>query len=193
MREREDELAIIDAASWGKDTTELEELKESPALNKLLLKNARRTPNEIEALTGIPAAEVAERLEYLLDHTTVRDDLMEEKLLLREVSMLVGDIRERMGRFNVEDEGWASMARVQLQAIKTLLEQVEKRRKAVDGQLAVVNKMQADMFAEAIRINNELTVRAIAEKYGIKEEIVYAEWEDNFPKAIAYLESKVEN
>jgi hypothetical protein len=136
---------------------------------------------------------VAERLEYLLDHTTVRDDLMEEKLLLREVSMLVGDIRERMGRFNVEDEGWASMARVQLQAIKTLLEQVEKRRKAVDGQLAVVNKMQADMFAEAIRINNELTVRAIAEKYGIKEEIVYAEWEDNFPKAIAYLESKVEN
>jgi hypothetical protein len=168
----------------------LEPLADSPALNRLLLRNARKSLNEIAATTGMPVAEVAERLSALLDNRSWRDDLMEEKLLLAEVGMLVEDIRERMSRFGVDDEGWASMARVQLQAIKTLLEQVEKRRKAVDGQLSVMTTMQAQMIADAIKLNNELTVEALARKHGLLEEEVYAEWEDNFPRAIEMLEAR---
>ena len=174
----------------SEETTALEVLVESPAINRLLLRHARKSPQDIEALTGIPAGEIAERLTSLLDDPDWRTDLMEEKLLLAEVAMLVDDIRDRMNKSFVEDEGWASMARVQLQALKTLLEQLDKRRKAVDGQLALVSKLQSDMLAEAIRFNNKLTAESIAEKYGIDAEIVYAEWDENFPKAIEILESK---
>lgn len=173
-------------------STELEPLADSPAVNKLLLRHARKSNAEIAQITGIPVEEVAERLSILLDDPGWRNDLMEEKLLLAEVGMLVDDIRTRMSRVSVNDEGWASMARVQLQAIKTLMEQLDKRRKAVDGKLALVTKMQADLLAEAIRFNNKMTAETLAERFGVSEDIVYAEWEENFPKALEILESHAE-
>lgn len=168
---------------------ELEPLADSPALNRLLLRHARKSNNEISKLTGIPVGEVAERLESLLDNRLWRDDLMEEKLLLAEIAMLIEDIRERMSRFGTEDEGWASMARVQLAAIKTILEQMDKRRKAVDGQLQLVNMLQAQMIADAIKIAREKAIQSIARKYPeIDVEVIYAEFDEEFPKAIAFLE-----
>ncbi len=61
----EEEVAFsaeIEAIEKG---TALEPLVESAALNKLLLRNARQSPNVIAQKTGIPAEEVAERLEVL--------------------------------------------------------------------------------------------------------------------------------
>lgn len=171
----------------------LEPLRESAALNKMLLRNARQSLEVIHQKTGIPVGEVAERLTALLDNPDWRDDLMEEKLLLAEVSMLVDDIRERMTRYNVEDEGWASMARVQLAAIKTMLEQLDKRRKAVNGELALVTRMQADIFAAAIRLAQERAVFAIQQKYPeLDGEIIYAEFQDALPGAIEYVESHID-
>lgn len=168
-------------------------LEDSPALNKLMLRHARMSFNEISAKTGIPATEVAERLTNLLEDRSWRDDLQEEKLLLVEIGMLVDDIRTRMSRFNVEDEGWASMARVQLQAIKTILEQMDKRRKAVDGQLSLITKMQAQLMAEAIKIAQERAILNIQKKYPeLDVEIIYAEFEEELPKAIAYLEARAD-
>jgi len=174
-------------------STELVPLAESPALNKLLMKNARKSFKDIEAITGVPATEVAERLSALLDNRSWRDDLMEEKLLLAEVGMLVDDIRERMSNSFVEDEGWASMARVQLQAIKTLMEQMEKRRKAVDGKLSLVTLMQAQLMAEAIKIAQERAVLNIERKYpDLDPEIIYAEFDEALPHAIAFLEARAD-
>ena len=171
----------------------IEPLIDSPALNKLLLRHARRSFTEIAAITGIPVGEVAERLTTLLDNRNWRDDLMEEKLLLAEVGMLVDDIRVRMSRFNVEDEGWASMARVQLQAIKTLIEQMANRRKAVDGKLSLVTRLQAQLMAEAIRIAQERAVLNIERKYpDLDPDIIYAEFEDALPEAIAFLEARAD-
>lgn len=173
---------------------ELVPLAESPALNKLLLRNARKSNVEIAEATGIPVGEVAERLTTLLNNPSWRDDLMEEKLLLAEIGMLVNDIRDRMARRNVEDEGWASMARVQLQAIKTLIEQMEKRRKAVDGKLALVTLGQAQLMAEAIKIAQERAVLNIEKKYPeLDSEIIYAEFNDALPKAIEFLESRADH
>lgn len=180
------ELARIeDRAEQG-----LEPLKDSPVLNKLLLRNARQPVNIIATRTGMTPQEVSERLVELLDNPDWRDDLMEEKLLLAEVSMLVDDIRERMTRSNLDDESWMQGARVQLAAIKTMLDQLDKRRKAVDGHLSLLTKKQAELFAEAVRLNNTLTVEALARKYGLEESVVYAEWAENFPKAIEYLEAR---
>lgn len=187
LAEVHDEQAITLSARKG-----VEPLVESPALNKMLLKYARRSPNDISDLTGIPADEVAERLTGLLETGSWRDDLQEEKLLLAEVGMLVDDIRIRMSRLSVEDEGWASMARVQLQALKTLMEQVEKRRKAVDGKLALVTLQQAQLMAAAIRLAQERAAFELVKKFPqIPEEDIYAEFEEALPAAIEYLESKV--
>lgn len=175
------------------ETKELEVLEESPAINKLLLRNARQSFNIIAKVTGIPAEEVGERLVALLDNPGWRDDLMEEKLLLAEINMLVDDIRDRMSRTNVEDEGWASMARVQLAAIRTMLEQLDKRRKAVNGELALVTRKQAELFGAAIRLAQERAVFNIQKKYpDLDAEIIYTEFEEALPGAIEYVENYVQ-
>lgn len=164
-------------------------LVDSPELNKLLLRNARKSSNSIQAITGIPAAEVAERLTALLDTPSWRDDLMEEKLILAEIGLLVDDIREKMTQYSVEDEGWASMARVQLAAFKTMLDQLNTRRKAIDGQLAVVSQQQAHLFAQAIKLAQERAVFNIEKKYpDLDTEIIYQEFQAALPAAIQYLE-----
>lgn len=185
-----DEDKALEAAVLSGD---IEPLKDSPAINRLLLKHARKSHAEIAKLTGLSPQEVAERLTALLDNRSWRDDLMEEKLLLAEMGMFMDDVRDRMSRFSVDDESWASMARVQLAAIKTSLEQLDKRRKAVDGRLSVLTMEQAQYFAEAIKLNNQLTAENLALKFGITEEEVYAEWEESFPKAITMLEARADD
>lgn len=180
------EQEIVLAAKKG-----LTPLVESPALNKLLLKNARKSLMDIATLTGIPVTEVSERLAVLTETGSWRDDLQEEKLLLLEVGILVDDIRTRMGRLSVEDEGWASMARVQLSALKTLMEQLDKRRKAVDGKLALVTLQQAQLMGEAIKLAQAKAAFALVRRFPeIPEEEIYAEFEEALPEAIEYLESK---
>lgn len=170
---------------------ELAPLVESPALNKMLLKNARKSLADISKLTGIPVDEVSERLTVLTESGSWRDDLQEEKLLLLEVGLLVDDIRTRMGRLSVEDEGWASMARVQLAALKTLMEQVDKRRKAIDGKLALVTLQQASMMVEAFKMARDGAILSLKKKYPeLDEEILYAEFDDALIPAIEYVNSK---
>ena len=175
-------------------STALEPLEDSAAVNKLLLRNARQSLSIIAERTGIPANEVSERLVQLLDNPGWRDDLMEEKLLLAEINMLVDDIRTRMSRTNVEDEGWASMARVQLAAIRTMLEQLDKRRKAVNGELALVTRLQAEMIVQAIKLATERAVFSIQKKYPeLDSEIIYAEFEEALPAAIEYVENHIDS
>lgn len=175
------------------ESGDLEPLKDSPALNRLLLKNARKSHAEIARLTGLSPEEVSERLTTLLDNRSWRDDLMEEKLLLAEMGMFMEDVRDRMNRAMIDDEAWASMARVHLAALKTSLEQLEKRRKAISGDLAVLTMEQARYFAEAIKLNNQLTAENLALKYGVTEEEVYAEWEETFPLAVEMLEARADD
>lgn len=170
---------------------ELEPLADSPALNRLLLRNARRSPNEIAAMTGIPAEEVAERLSVLLDNRSWRDDLMEEKLLLADAADLMANIRERLDRLGMDDEAWFSGARVQLQVIKVLLEQLADRRKAVDGKLSSLTMEQAQDFAATIKMAHDIMMTALERKYpDLDQEIIYAEWEEALPQAIERLEKK---
>lgn len=186
FEDRQLALAIVDKS------TDLETLQDSPALNRLLLKNARKSFDEISKMTGLPVGEVAERLSTLLDNRDWRDDLMEEKLLLAEMGMFMDDVRERMARSMVDDESWASMARVQLAAIKTMLEQLASRRKALNGQLATLTADQARMFADAIKLAHDMTIRALEAKYpDIDTDVIYAEFEEALPQAINYLENKI--
>ena len=174
--------------------TELEPLVSSPAQNKLLLRHARKSIPEIAEITGIPATEVAERLYKLtVEGVNWRDDLVEEKLLLNDLAQLLEDVRAKMSGFNVEDEGWASMARVQLQTIKLMLEQLDKRRKAVDGSLAAITEEQAKMVVSAFEVAQEMAARRIEREHPEWDaEVIRTTLREVLPEAIEAVESHVE-
>lgn len=176
------------------EADELEPLEESPALNRLLLRNARKSLKEISEITGIDVREVSERLSILVDNRSWRDDLMEEKLLLAELAMLIEDIRERMSRFNVEDDGWAKMAQVQLQTIKTFLEQIDKRRKAINNQLKVITQAQAELMAAAIRLATERAVFRLEQQFPeLDPEVIYVAFDESMEEAVTMLKKKAGN
>lgn len=165
------------------------ELVSSPALNKMLLRHARKSAAEIEEITGIPANEVAERLTALLDSRNWRDDLMEEKLLLQDVAQLIEDIREKLqNTYNSEE--YASLARVLTSNVKLLLDQIEKRRKNIDADLSKVNEAQAKMMAMAIDLAMRKAVLDLRTMYPeLEHETVQNVFEAALPEAIRTIEA----
>jgi len=167
-------------------------LVSSPALNKKLLRNARKSIGEIAEETGLPAEEVAERMSNLLAERNWRDDLMEERLLLIEMGQLIEDIRERMREAST-DEDYGSMARAQLSAIKLTMDQITKRRKALDGELASVTMAQARLMGEAIKIAMERAVLTLEQQFPeINGEAVRVAFEDALPGAMAVVDARTE-
>lgn len=170
-------------------TKELEELVDSKAVSRLLIRNARRTPVEIEAITGIPATEAIERLEYLLNNPSIRNDLMEEKLILAEINLVVEDIRKRMDGFVKDDEGFASMARVALTAHRLQLDQLDKRRKQIDDKLQLVAEREANWMMAAIRMARELAIAKMRIEFPDADpEIVIDIFDESVDEALAYME-----
>lgn len=162
----------------------------SPALNRTLLRNARKSAREIEALTGIPAAEVAERLSALLDDVNYRDDLIEEKLLMSELSDLVADIRDRLDSA-LSNEDYVALARAFTQNAKIILDQIEKRRKHVDADLSRVTHAQAKLMAMAINVAMEKSVLDLERMFpGVDPDVVRQVFEKNLPAAIQMLEEQ---
>lgn len=174
--------------------TELEPLISSPEQNRLLLRHARKTLPEIAELTGIDVREVAERLH---DLTVVgvnwRDDLIEEKLLLNDLASLLDDIRDKMNKYDVDDEAWASMARAQLNVVKVMLEQLDKRRKAVNGDLAMITEAQGKMIAGAFEVAMEMAVVRIQKEHPDWDHVVIrTTLQDVLPAAFEEVESHVQ-
>lgn len=144
------------------------DLVSSPELNKRLVRLARRSFNEIEALTGIPAAEVAERLGTLFDTRVWRDDLQEEQLLLMEYGDLLEDVKDRLDKAKSE-EGYASIARVVMTGFKDLMTRLEKRRAANVEDMERVNQAQAKMMADAIALAMKMATKELKSRYDMIE------------------------
>ncbi len=184
---------MTDIERYNPSTGELEELQDSPQLNRLLIRHARKSPAEIEEITGIPAAEVAQRLEVLLNNSSIRNDLMEEKLILAEINLVVEDIRNRMGGYVKEDEGYASMARVAIAAHKLQLDQIDKRRKAIDDKLSLISEREAALMMAAIRMARELAIAKLQIQFPeAEEEIIYDIFEESFDEALKHIEANSE-
>lgn len=171
------------------ETTELEPLQKSIVIDRLLLRNARKTYKEISELTGIPTDEVAERLMMLLDETPLRDDLIEEKLLLHELGELVETTRDRLTTAT-KDEDFGSIVRAQTATIKLLLEQIDKRRKAIDVDLATLNEAQARHVATAFGVAMELVLLKLEEQLpDTDKEVIRVTFREVLPDAIERVEA----
>jgi len=186
-------MTSTDIVPFAEPKQELARLEESPELNRLLIRNARRTPTEIEAITGIPAAEVMERLEYLLNNPSIRNDLMEEKLILAEIGLVVDDIRKRMDGYVKDDEGFASMARVAIAAHKLQIDQLAARRKNLADKMTAVSEFEAGVMMTAIRMARELAIAKLQIQFPeASEEIVYEIFDEAFEEAIEHIKENSE-
>lgn len=140
------------------------DLVSSPELNRKLIRLGRRSGNEIEALTGIPAAEALERLAVLMDTRTWRTDLQEEALVLMEYGDLLEDVKTRLDSAKSE-EGYASIARVVLTALKDLMTRLEKRRAGNQADMERVNQAQAKLMIDAINLSMEKASFELQKRY----------------------------
>ncbi len=164
------------------------ELVSSPQLDRRLLRNARKTAREVEEITGIPAEEVAERLTHLLDEYTYRDDLVEEKLLLVELGEVVYDLKDRMNQAE-ETEEYVALARVMSTNVRTMLDQIERRRKAVNIDLNKITEVQARLMAMAFTVAAEKAELELRKRYpNIPQEEVHEVLADSLQDAMLVIE-----
>lgn len=167
---------------------DLEPLEKSIVLDRKLLRNARRSYNELALITGLDPEEAAERLNALLDQSVIRDDLLHEKLLLFELGELIESTRERMDGAT-KDEDFGGMVRAAVSGIKLTLEQIDKRRKAIDGQLAKLSDEQAKQVAAVFSVAIELVIAELKKELPEQdEEVIRVTFERVLPDAIDKVE-----
>ena len=118
------------------------------SVDRLLLKFARRSPGELEVLTGIPAGECVERLGVLLGDGDWLSDRQEERLLLLELDGLKSRILDELDR--VEGSGdFVAAAGVALRALREIGSRLDLRRRVVDDEIGRISEAQARIFGRA--------------------------------------------
>lgn len=122
------------------------EIERRSNTDRILLRYARKSPNEIEELTGIPAEEALARLNELLDskdHLTLR---RQEILILENLNELFHESRERMS--NAGDRDYAAIANAALRSATHMLAQIEKARKLNVIDVNKITEGQARIFGK---------------------------------------------
>lgn len=138
--------------------------------DRLLLRYARKSPNEIEELTGIPALEAKARIDEILsarDHLTLRQ---EEVLILEEMAELIHESRDRMQ--NATDRDYATIANVALRGMTTALSRIEAAKKAVKIDVSKITEGQARVFTRIFDVGYKTILNELANKYEIPAEVV---------------------
>ena len=133
------------------------------ALDQLLLQNARKSPEQIEAATGIPAAQAMERLAHILRARDWMTERMEERLLLIEMGDLIEDVKRRLA--NVSEQYYSDTANVALRGYEAISKRMDARRNITEEDMAEITRVQAEMYIEAIREMIGDVIDYVAEVY----------------------------
>jgi hypothetical protein len=113
----------------------------------LLREYGRKSPKELEALTGVPAVEVAQRLERLLGE---RDFLGEDaaiRVLLHRLDLMVAEVESRLS--GVSDRNVGAVVNAAAGAIGRQLRVLQDLR---DRSRVDLERVQAVYAAELVRI-----------------------------------------
>ena len=139
------------------------ERKARSALDGVLLRNARKSYEELEELTGVPAAQCAERLSFLLrsrDHLTERQ---EERLLIIEMSDLIDETRARLE--HVSEQYYSDTANVALRGYEAIGKRMDSRAEITEQEMAEITRVQAEVYIETLNLLVSKTMDYIAEVY----------------------------
>jgi hypothetical protein len=129
-----------------------EERRKRSNIDRLLLQNARLSPNEIAEKTGLPVDRAMSRLHDLLRSRDHLSDRMEERLLIIEMGDLIDDMKARMQAAG--DQFYGDIAAVTLRGYEAIGKRLEQRRRMNELDLAEITQAQGEMilaiFAETL-------------------------------------------
>ena len=133
------------------------------ALDELLLRNARKSPEQIEIVTGVPAHEAMERLTFLLRSRDWMSERMSEMLLMIEMGDLIDDVKKRLA--NVSEQYYSDTANVALRGYEAISKRMDARRSITEEDMAEITRVQAETYIEAIREMVSDAIDYVAEVY----------------------------
>lgn len=169
------------------------ERRERSAMDELLIRNARKSPDQIEAATGIPAQQAMERLAHILRSRDWMTERMEERLLLIEMGDLIDGVKGRLE--HASEQYYADTANVALRGYEAISKRMDARRNITEEDMAEITRVQAEAYIETL---NE-TVNGVADyvseifpDIGIEvQEAIIAGFQRELPKAWDKIRGRV--
>ena len=146
------------------------ELERRSNLDRLLIRNARKTPNEIQEITGVAANEALARLNEILDskdHLTLR---RQEILIMEELNELFHESRERM--HNAGDRDYAAIANAALRSATHMLARLDAARKANVIDVDKISRGQARVFGKIHDVSLNAILEELAQEFDIPQDRV---------------------
>lgn len=169
------------------------ERRQRSAMDELLIANARKSPEQIELVTGIPAQQALERLAYILRARDWMTERQEERLLLIEMGDLIDGVKLRLS--NVSDQYYSDTANVALRGYEAISKRMEARKAVTEEEMSEITRVQAENYIEVLRDIVVDTIEYIAEVYPDMdvdlENTINAGFQRALPKAYEKMRSRV--
>ncbi len=156
---------------------------------RILLANARKSPEEIAHRTGLPVDTAMRMLDDLLrsrDHLTERQ---EERLLIIEMGDLIDTVIERME--GAKDEDFADIANVALRGYEAISKRLDARRKLSELDIDKITKAQGEMFLAILVEAMGMVATRLEEYHPDLDFDIRAEIEEGFAIALPQAQAEV--
>lgn len=169
------------------------ERRERSAMDELLIANARKSPEEIESITGIPARSAMERLAFILRSRDWMTERQEERLLLIEMGDLIDDVKKRLE--HVSEQYYSDTANVALRGYEAISKRMDARRNITEDEMAEITRVQAEAYIDTLREAITMVMEYIAEVYpdmDVKlEDAINAGFQRSLPLAYEKIRKRV--
>ena len=169
------------------------ERRSRSALDEMLLRNARRSPEEIEARTGVPAREAMERLSHLLSARDWLTERQEERLLIMELGDLIDDVKRRL-EF-VSEQYYSDTANVALRGYEAIGKRMDARAAITEQEMAEITRVQAEVYIDTLNETIQMTMDYVAEVYPDMdtqlEEAIVSGFQRSLPTAYEKIKERI--
>lgn len=169
------------------------ERKMRSALDELLIRNARKSPEEIEEITGVPAEQAMERLGELLRARDWMTERQEEKLLILEMSDLIDDTKKRLEY--VSEQYYSDTANVALRGYEAIGKRMDARAAISEAEMQEITRLQAEVYIDTLNKTVQKTIEYIAQVYPDMdpklEEAIIAGFQRTLPEAYEEIKGRI--
>lgn len=171
------------------------ERRERSALDELLIANARKSPEKIEAATGIPAEQAMERLAHILRARDWMSERMEERLLIIELGELIDNVKARLE--NVSEQYYSDTANVALRGYEAIGKRMDTRLAITEMEMSQITRVQAEVYIETLNELIQQTIQYISEVYPdmdlALEETITAGFQRNLQAAYDKIRERIKD
>jgi hypothetical protein len=145
-------------------------------VDRFLVRNyGRKSPAELEVVTGVPALEVAQRLERVLGERDFLGDVGRVSVLLARLDGLVAEVEERLP--GLSDRNLAPAVNAAAGALGRQLRVLEGWRDDVSRDLEVVNGVYARELVGIVERAFERLLGRLEERFGVSGDDLRVEFE----------------